>query len=68
MKYVDRKRRILVIQKDPLGKTYSVYLCYPDGRVKRTEMSKLCGFSKRPDCKRVLREFAAKTGCRLIER
>ena len=66
MRYVDRKRRILMVDKVPCKCLYSVWLCYDDGSVMRTTVRELRSHNTRHDAEASLEAYARKNNYKRI--
>ena len=64
IRYEDQKGRILMVDKDPCRRQWSVYLCYSDGRVRRTSLPALRDLPTLPVAVAELKQFAKRTGCK----
>ena len=58
MRFVDQKHRTLMVDKVPCKCLYSVWLCYRDGRVRRTIIHELRAFNSRGEAEMALKRFA----------
>ena len=58
MRFLDQKNRTLMVDKVPCKCLYSVWLCYRDGRVRRTVIHELRSHNSRREAEAALKRFA----------
>jgi hypothetical protein len=66
MRFLDQKRRVLMVDKVPCKCLYSIWLCYSDGRVRRTIREELRRFNSRAQAETALKKYAQSHGCERV--